>query len=195
VSLDQVYDRSSAVGWDAVVRENGTPQKAAGDHPAEALSGPTTHSTAYPPTRPSSPRALALGIAHGIKSPFQGQSTEWNEDDPSADPRFESGQDGDYGTGVRRSHGYMGLSSAATLLRALQKFTPLNSEQPIESMVATGSTTSPAGFPANISTTSSRDTWEGTTLPPAREISPLVDIYFRYFRKSIIQTFFSVVQE
>jgi hypothetical protein len=183
------------VGWNAVVRENGTPQTVDGDHRIEPLSGPRTNSTAYPPTRPSSPRALALGIAHGIKSPFQGHSTEWNEDDPSADPRFESGQDGDYGTGVRRSHGYMGLSSAATLLRALQKFAPLNNEQPIESMVATGSTTSPAGFPTNISTTSSRDIWEGTTLPPAREISPLVDIYFRYFRKLIIRIFFLVVQE
>jgi hypothetical protein len=89
----------------------------------------------------------------------------------------------------------MGLSSAATLLRALQKFAPLNSEQPIESMVATGSTTSPAGLPTNISTTSSRDTWEGTTLPPAREISPLVDIYFRYFRKFTIRISFLVVQE
>lgn len=98
----------------------------------------------------------------------------------------------DYGYGFRRSHGYMGLSSAATLLRTLQKFAPMTGEHTADS-TTTGKSTGPAstspfaGLSKTRTPSSSRAMREDITLPPAHEIRPLVDSYFRYSRKWPLQ--------
>lgn len=86
----------------------------------------------------------------------------------------------------------MGLSSAATLLRALQKFAPLTGDHAAAS-ANTGNTngTTSTGqhsvIPTIIGSPPVNEAHnESIVLPPASETRRLVDSYFHYFRTSTL---------
>ena len=157
-------------------------------------------SVAYPPTRPSSPRTLSLGVAFDLQSASNGPSHEWNEKNGEAEtsPQDVTGAtpSNDFGTGVRGGIGYMGLSSAATLLRAIQKFAPLNNNVLPSQGGAVGSTlisSTSASWDHSKPSTSAMINLNATgapILPSANEINPLVDSYFRYFRQSDLPSWY-----
>lgn len=145
----------------------------------------------YPPTRPHSPRALTLGVAFDMRPAPNEPSHGWNDDngDDETSPTAVAGAtpSNDFGTGVRGGIGYMGLSSAATLLRAIYKFAPvinhgltlssggLNNDQPTSTARSSGKSA------LSTEILSAPDIRSAPILPAATEISPLVDSYFRYF--------------
>jgi hypothetical protein len=132
-------------------------------------------------------------MAFDMQSASQVASNQWNED---KSPKETSPQDTigatpskDFGTGVRGGVGYMGLSSASTLLRAIQVFAPVNSNALASAHEGFGGaehSSALATWDASKQTIPSRSMSSNlrtqTRLPPASEIGPLVDCYFRYFR-------------
>lgn len=168
---------------------------------------PTHHDVSlYPPTRVSSPQALSLVPVYPLVNVGEtSASYGWTEADTAyGNPSTGGGTTMD-GMGASEtgesslwrpagSAGYVGLSSADTLLRAIRKIAPgINA-----------ASTSPSDL-ANFfginqefrSATAQRTETTASTLavptygptydklPPASQTRPLIESYFRYFRKRI----------
>ena len=194
--LQTVHARLSAIGLEATVRELRTAERNETVGQVHVPDAPHTAgggTAPYPPTRPASPRALSLGLVHDMQTTSHGQADTWNEDESVSGPSPQDANDGtpgnDYGTGVRGGVGYMGLSSAATLLRAIQKFAPVNIVPPTQPSLrddnSSPSSTAWQKYRPGIRPSRSDGSMrEAAVLPPYREIGPLVDNYFQYFRQS-----------
>lgn len=135
---------------------------------------------------------MALNMAGGMQSALHHPTTEWNEDEsvgyPSAQSNAHGAPNNDLGTGVSGGVGYMGLSSASTLLRVLQRFTSATIETLPQSTRGNGLMPGPGTMSRGKRHTchskwSNRNTSCTMGLPPAREYGPLVDAYFQYFRE------------
>lgn len=150
-----------------------------------------------PFVRPASPPTPSVRISLSLHDAPHGASNAWNEDSTPRDGLSgasvaEKDTTGatpgnDFGTGVRSGAGYIGLSSAATLLRAIHKFAPEEAPAPDhgsrEGPVSSTSLTSTNL--AKLSRTSilqGDDSCDSPKIPPYSEIGPFVDSYFKYFR-------------
>jgi hypothetical protein len=174
------------------------PQALHGSHPEESA---TQDVSRYPPTRVSSPQALSLVPVYPLVDVGETSGPYgWTEADTAYGDPFTGGATTMDGMGAGEtgdsrlwrpvgSAGYVGLSSADTLLRAIRKIAPginatstspsdlanffgINQEfRPQRADLAGSSLTVPTYAP----------TYD--RLPPASQTRPLIESYFRYFRK------------
>lgn len=121
--------------------------------------------------------------------PWEGWNEQNGDDETSPADLTGATPSNDFGTGVRGGIGYMGLSSAATLLRAIYKLAPLNNSALTLPSAAVrrnqmhSTTMSLDEGKLSNQASISVDMRTIPALPPAAEISPLIDSYFRYFRQ------------
>ena len=153
--------------------------------------------TPYPPTRPASPRDRTARFPLTLHESSHHGSNAWSERSTPADGPTDNSVSrhdipgeipgGDFGTGVRAGAGYIGMSSGFTLLRAIQKFASADawiSDSQINGGAASVLHANDAK-PLRLSKLPiSGGVGHGElVLPPHDEIMPLVESFFRYFRK------------
>ncbi len=154
-----------------------------GNYPLHSTPREQAAGFAYPPTRATSPQALSVRIADDI-NPGQTTSSEWNEDGSRGDNNLGTvaSPSNDYGTGVSARVGYIGLSSGATMLRAIQKFAPHNLAPTNTDHDVDKAFDSAALRSGRLTLSRTNKDHETLVLPLADEIGPLVEGFFRYFR-------------